>query len=590
MSSPESPNEILTADGPTIKDVSDVAIMRPSLHFESITFSGGDTLLLHQDDIVLFVGPNNAGKSAALRELERWLGRSEPQVVIKDAKVLQNGNSTDLRNFLDRHAQKSGSFSDTWYGGMGFKLHETHLQYLDTPSHRHHVSAFFSIRLATESRITDSNPAGAVALYTDPPKHPIHLLLMDPTIAEEISKHFRDAFGQDLIVFRAGGSAFPLLVGTKPNVAEKKDELSKEYVTALNESAIPLESQGDGMRSFATVLLFALASDRHSIQFLDEPEAFLHPPQAKLLGELIAKNRKSKSQLFISTHSADVVEGLISGGANNLRIVRIQREGNVNRARELGKDQISQIVGDTLTRYSGVFGGIFYQNVVIAESDADCLFYQSILSSEAVSGSRKPDVLFIHISGKHRMAQLAATLKALDVPVNVIADIDVFNEEGPLKTLVNTLGGNWLEIHPAWKALVSAVTTEKPALNAEQVKGMISDELGKVGGTAPFPKNVEQNIKRIFKTVSPWASVKRGGRSALNATGVKHFDSLEKELSKIGLWVVPEGELEGWCRGVDAGHGPAFVEAVLEKRNLNSDPELRGAREFMTRILKSMRH
>jgi hypothetical protein len=38
------------------------------------------------------------------------------------------------------------------------------------------------------------------------------------------------------------------------------------------------------MRSFATVLLYVLAADTHSVQFLDELEAFLHPPQARLLG------------------------------------------------------------------------------------------------------------------------------------------------------------------------------------------------------------------------------------------------------------------------------------------------------------------
>jgi predicted ATPase len=68
------------------------------------------------------------------------------------------------------------------------------------------------------------------------------------------------------------------------------------------------------MRSFATVLLYVLAADNHSIQFLDEPEAFLHPPQARLLGEYIARERRSKSQLFIATHSTDILDGLMAGG------------------------------------------------------------------------------------------------------------------------------------------------------------------------------------------------------------------------------------------------------------------------------------
>ena len=44
-------------------------LLRPSLSFETITLSDGTSIALEEDDIVVFVGPNNAGKSAALREL-----------------------------------------------------------------------------------------------------------------------------------------------------------------------------------------------------------------------------------------------------------------------------------------------------------------------------------------------------------------------------------------------------------------------------------------------------------------------------------------------------------------------------------------
>lgn len=45
-------------------------VERPTLVFETITFSDGSTLTFEDDDIVVFVGPNNAGKSATLREME----------------------------------------------------------------------------------------------------------------------------------------------------------------------------------------------------------------------------------------------------------------------------------------------------------------------------------------------------------------------------------------------------------------------------------------------------------------------------------------------------------------------------------------
>ena len=46
----------------TLED--EVVLLRPRLSFETITFSDGTSLTLDEDDIVVFVGPNNAGKSA----------------------------------------------------------------------------------------------------------------------------------------------------------------------------------------------------------------------------------------------------------------------------------------------------------------------------------------------------------------------------------------------------------------------------------------------------------------------------------------------------------------------------------------------
>jgi hypothetical protein len=260
------------------------------------------------------------------------------------------------------------------------------------------------------------------------------------------------------------------------------------------------------------------------------------------------------------------------------------KSGCSKRRRPANGTKTSEIANDTLTRYSRVFEGIFYPHVIIAESDADCLFYSSLLNTQRVRGVQNADVLFIHASGKHRMAQLAGTLRALDVPVSVIADIDLLNEDNTLKLLFEVLGGDWSKIAMNRAALAEAVEAEKPPLNGEQMKAMIAKEIEAVGGTAPFPRQIERNITKIFKTVSPWSALKRAGRNALNATGVRHFDILVAECSALGLWIVPEGELEGWCRSIDGGHGPSFAEKVLQERDLENDEELNSAREFMKKI------
>jgi hypothetical protein len=412
---------------------------------------------------------------------------------------------------------------------------------------------------------------------------------MNPDLSKDMSDKFRHAFGKDLTPFRAGGGNFPLYVGDKPTVPPGKDELCREFVDGLQKSNVMLEKQGDGMRSFATVTLHVLAARTHSIQFLDEPEAFLHPPQARLLGRYIAENRRGNSQLFIATHSTDVLDGLLEGGFDKVRIVRLRREGDVNRVKELGKEQTKSVAKDTLARFARVFDGIFFEHVVICEADADCMFYQSILNLPSISGDRRPDVLFVHSAGKHRMAKLAETLRSLDVPVTVIADIDILNDEETFKNLFQKLGGDWADVNAQWKAVSEAVLKQRPPLNAEQVVRLIAHELEGVTGTAEFPGDRERAIKEVFKTVSPWSWMKRSGRNALPAgEPIKHFDALSNSCSDHRLWIVPVGELEGFCRSVGA-HGPRFVERVLEERNLEADPELQDAREFVRKVWEKAR-
>jgi hypothetical protein len=342
--------------------------------------------------------------------------------------------------------------------------------------------------------------------------------------------------------------------------------------------------QGDGMRSFAAVILHVLAARTHSIQFLDEPEAFLHPPQARLLGRYIAENRPGNSQLFIATHSTDVLDGLVEGGSDKVRIVRLRREGDVNHVKELGKEQTKAVAKDTLARFSRVFDGIFFEHVVICEADADCMFYQSILNLPSISGDRRPDVLFVHTAGKHRMAKLADTLRSLDVPVSVIADIDILNDEATFKNLFQKLGGTWVDVNTHWKCVSETVLKQRPPLNAEQVAALIMAQLEGVSGTKEFPDEKERAIKEVFKTLSPWSALKRSGRNALPAgEPIKHFDALSEKCSEHRLWIVPVGEIEGFCRSVGS-HGPGFVERVLEERNLATDPELQEAREFIRKI------
>jgi predicted ATPase len=98
------------------------------------------------------------------------------------------------------------------------------------------------------------------------------------------------------------------------------------------------------MRSFAGVLL-ATSVGRESIMLIDEPEAFLHPPQARLLGTTLVQDRNKEQQLFIATHSTDMLRGVLDTESTDVRVVRIRRNGLTNTVRLLSNDRIKELWG-----------------------------------------------------------------------------------------------------------------------------------------------------------------------------------------------------------------------------------------------------
>lgn len=60
---------------------------RASGYISQIKFNNGELLDISIDDIVVFVGPNNAGKSQSLKDIYSLSAENRPSVVIEDLKI-----------------------------------------------------------------------------------------------------------------------------------------------------------------------------------------------------------------------------------------------------------------------------------------------------------------------------------------------------------------------------------------------------------------------------------------------------------------------------------------------------------------------
>ena len=116
------------------------------------------------------------------------------------------------------------------------------------------------------------------------------------------------------------------------------------------------------------------------------------------------------------------------------------------------------------------------------------------------------------------------------------------------------------------------------------MKEQIIAEVSRIPNDAASLIEFERAAKRLFKNVTPWEALKSNGRAGLKSAAlVQQFDKLQEVACSVGIWIVPVGELEGFCRSTGQ-HGPAFVEQVLTNKNLGTDDELHEARSFVKKV------
>ncbi len=347
-----------------------------------------------------------------------------------------------------------------------------------------------------------------------------------------------------------------------------KDRVSIEYVREV-EKLEPVHEQGDGIRSYIGVLLQVTVGE-WSLILLDEPEAFLHPPQARLLGTVLAKDKAAEGQTIIATHSGDFLKGVLDAGNARTRVLRLTRDGNVNRVNELQATEIQELWKDPLLRYSNVLDGLFHEAVILCESDSDCLLYGAVLDELCQNDAtlRRPDLLFLHCGGKDRMPVVIRALKRVGVPISTVADYDVLSAEHPLRSIVEAHGGDWTQIEPLWKPMHHAISNKRPELSTQETRDAITSVLN--GITEPiFPKAAGKEIDRLLRRATPWKQVKSVGLSFLKGQDYRKGEELLAALAALHIHVVPIGEAEQFFPAAD-GHGPAFVADVFTREMIST--------------------
>ena len=545
-----------------------------------LVFNDGTSIDLSPQDIVVFVGPNNMGKSQSLRDIYNSISSDHGSLVVTDVGV-EYHQPQDLQDELDNYALKSPNGRYFLYSGYHYHIHSTSIngfgqnRYTDEQ-----IKSFLVSMIKTEERLTTSSPKQMVN-----PGEPIQFPLQYATIpdnCQRMSNIFEKIFGKKVFCEDRGSTQLSLHMGDNivfNHVEMTPQQISDEFYRRMK--ALPkVHEQGDGIRSLAGLLL-NLMIPNYTMFLIDEPEAFLHPPQARVLGENLP-DQLGERQAFISTHSMELIKGLLTADAHRVKLIRLTREGNVNHVHYLQQKDLDVVWNDPIMRHSNILDGLFYTNTILCESDSDCQLYSSILSHIQEAQGTYSDALFTLCNGKGRMKPLSKIFKSLGIDYRIIPDIDFFNDEVLVKTVYENCGGKWAEIESDYRALYNAMNQPDGTLTHEAFLGEVQKMITSHGWaemTKPYIKKLGKDLPRILE--NQWDKLKHQGVNSIADPTVKEAaERLITAMNAVGVFPVKAGELESFFPDMGS-HGPGYAVDVMEKHPNLDAAEYKEMREFV---------
>ncbi len=525
-------------------------------HFVSeIIFNNNSKLVLNDGDIVVFVGANNVGKSQALNDLYRNLYTYEKGIILNSIKI----NKEKIKEFFDKNFKTIRDRHQrlVYNVPMSNGISDNEIEIYNKNSSYGLCREAFVANINTESRLSICKPIDILDDH-EIATAPQQLLTTDNNRKETLSNKFFRAFKKRIFLNYYNSKKIKLCMGDDIVIEGDVCEQTIDSFAKKLDNYKLISEQGDGIKSFAGILLF-LALDFYRIFLIDEPEAFLHPPQAQIMGNIIGESIKNDQQAFISTHSENFLKGLLDTCPNRVKIVRISRIDDKNDFAILNNEDLKTVWNDSLLRHSNILQGLFYKTVILCESDSDCKMYSIIDKFLKEKNGILPETMFIHCGGKSRLSKVIPIFKALKVNLRIITDIDILDDRKNFASFAQSIGIEWSDLKEDWLTISDSISNIYKSVKRLTIKEMVKC------GEPDLSQNEISDLKKLLDTECGWSQIKKGGFKMLgNAKAQDAFITINKKLNEKGAFIVPAGELESLIIGCQ-GHGPTWVNAVLEK-------------------------
>lgn len=538
----------------------------------------------------VLVGPNNAGKSRTLRDIHEHFTKgknAKPTIMEKIGTSKPNSFDDVFTNLkVKDHPNSVGTKQISGVGSMltskdqvNFNFEQLEREFnqsVDSSFTFGNIAKFRISYLDADSRLNVAKRTHSYNPYDDTPENLLQALYEAEAIEDELKKAFKTSFDMDLHLDSAGNQ----LCLRISKEFEEIPENPRKAVKVLKNYQI-LDDQGDGYKSFIGVILSLLLS-KDRIVLLDEPEAFLHPAQAKQLGNWIAEHStKIDGQIIVATHNSSFLSGILASN-QEVDIYRLNRNGDSTDFNLMPADATENLAKSPLLSSQRILDAIFHSGVVVCEADADRAVYQTVATKEFNNN----DLIFIHAHNKQTIPRVVKLFKEASIPVSSIADLDLINSQSLIELAELCFDANDEDLIEELKEFQKKVSDEiVGAENQEILENLtseIQDFLAQLTNEEHELSGARGALNRLRNDSSDWKIMKVEGIDAFSDKLKEEAGQIISKLKEIGIFLPHVGELEGWMDLGTRQKNKWIVQALEEIHDGNTSEELK---DFVEEVL-----
>lgn len=531
-------------------------------------------------NIVVIVGPNNAGKTKLLEDLHYEITHSYdrtidsatdyvysstqntlwPQMTDKDDFLYE---ADEVVDWLDAHEpwKKSQDNNTGRFDHMMLRSKKNMLQWeqgqeaamykdeLDDIRNNPLLKREWLIRFKKshihiariDSRFTDATQIESVD--TNNPDVPTAFYLRKSTL-DKLNIHMRKLFNKKFVVVQYSAIQYRILLLDKSvtdyprwaksnNYEATQRAIAKHAEYADKNDGARISVQSHGTRAAAGILTI-LADKYRKILFIDEPESHIYPAARKYIGTLIA-NESASRQFFIVTHDVELLERL-ANSRKDFTVIKV----STNRDIKVVDYDTSQrrIASSELKNTKAIRAG-FNDATIFVEGVTDKYLYEAVLRRKKLIDD-SIEYGLIDCDGNDRIADSVKFSLQIGTRIAIITDFDtvfkVKNNGGVLERIIDSVGA---------------------------------------------PDSLKHDVEVVREELKGVESKKKG----FNAIGLtepqkKTTADLLTKLKDVGIFIVPCGELYDWFGLPEKG----IAVEELRNRYFNKSNKYKNLTDFLAEV------